>query len=34
VLGVAGFRVVRFTHRQLVDGPAEVAAALAALLVR
>jgi hypothetical protein len=29
----AGFRVLRFTHRQVVDGPGDVAAKLAALLV-
>jgi hypothetical protein len=30
-LGVAGFRVLRFTHRQVVDRPAEVAATIATL---
>jgi hypothetical protein len=33
-LSVAGYRVVRFTHRQVADGPAEVAGTLAALLSR
>jgi hypothetical protein len=32
-LTVAGYRVVRFTHRQLVDRPGDVAATLAALLI-
>jgi hypothetical protein len=32
-LSVAGFRVVRFTHRQIADGPAQVAATLGALLI-
>jgi hypothetical protein len=31
-LAVAGYRTVRFTHRQLVDGPDAVAATLSALL--
>jgi len=31
-LSAAGYRVVRFTHRQLVDDPAAVAATLVALL--
>jgi hypothetical protein len=31
-LAVAGFRVVRFTHRQIVDDPGGIAATLAALL--
>jgi hypothetical protein len=33
-LTAAGFRVLRFTHRQVVDGPGDVAATLAALLLR
>jgi hypothetical protein len=32
-LGAAGYRVVRFTHRQIADGPARVAATLGALLM-
>jgi very-short-patch-repair endonuclease len=31
-LAVAGYRTVRFTHRQVVDGPDAVAATLSALL--
>ncbi|MES1192866.1 MAG: DUF559 domain-containing protein [Solirubrobacterales bacterium] len=31
-LAVAGYRTVRFTHRQIVDSPANVAATLSALL--
>jgi very-short-patch-repair endonuclease len=32
-LALAGLRTVRFTHRQVVDGPTSVAAKLRALLV-
>jgi hypothetical protein len=32
-LSVAGYRVLRFTHRQVVDRPDDVAAKLAALLI-
>jgi hypothetical protein len=32
-LTAAGFRVLRFTHRQVVDGPGDVAEKLAAVLV-